>query len=52
MLVTAIDRQESIDRILDQALSDRDISEAEGLILLQQAELDGISPQKRQSAIA
>ncbi len=52
MLVTAIDHQESIDYILDKALSDQDISEAEGLRLLQQAELDGISPQKRQSAIA
>ena len=37
MLVTAIDRQESIDHILNKALNDRDISEAEGLILLRQA---------------
>ena len=38
MLVTAIDRQESIDHILDKALNNQDISEAEGLLLLQQVE--------------
>ena len=43
MLVTAIDRQESIDHILNKALNDRDISEAEGLILLQQEESDKIA---------
>ena len=50
MRVTAIDRQESIDHILNKALSGQDISEAEGLILLRQTESDGISPQMRQSA--
>ena len=52
MLVTASDRQESIDHILDKALSNQDISEAEGLILLQQANSEGIPSQMRQFAIA
>ncbi|MDJ0902000.1 MAG: 7,8-didemethyl-8-hydroxy-5-deazariboflavin synthase subunit CofH [Xenococcus sp. MO_188.B8] len=43
MLVTAIDHQESIDHILDKALDNQDISEAEGLLLLQQVESDTIT---------
>ena len=52
MSVTAIDNQESIDYILDKALNQEDISEAEGLFLLQQTKSAVKSPQIRQSAIA
>ena len=52
MLVTAVDNQELIDSILDKALlRQEDISEAEGLILLQQAESDSISTQTKRSVI-
>ena len=52
MLVSVSDCQESIDHILDKALSNQDISEAEGLTLLQQAYSEGISAQGKQSAMA
>ena len=52
MSVTAIDNQELIDYILDKALNQEDISEAEGLILLQQTESVVDSSEMRQLAIA
>lgn len=50
MSVTAINNQESIDYILDKALNRRDISEAEALILLQEAELDANAARSKQAS--
>ena len=52
MTVTAIDNHKSLDYILDKALNREDISEAEGLILLQQTESAVYSSEMTQLAIA
>lgn len=51
MTVTAINNHKSIDYILDKALNREDISEAEGLVLLQQAVLDATSSQSERLLI-
>ncbi|MGK7892131.1 MAG: 7,8-didemethyl-8-hydroxy-5-deazariboflavin synthase subunit CofH [Xenococcus sp. (in: cyanobacteria)] len=52
MSVTDIDNQQSIDYILDKALNKEDISEAEGLILLQQTAPTVHFSKTRESTIA
>ena len=49
MSVNAIDNQESIDYILDKALNQQDISEAEALILLREAESDTNATRRKES---
>ncbi|ELS00645.1 FO synthase subunit 2 [Xenococcus sp. PCC 7305] len=51
MRFTAMENQDLIDSILDKALDQQDISEAEALILLQQTKSDNIPTQVKQSTI-
>ena len=50
MSVTVIDNQESIDYILDKAVNKQDISEAEALILLREAESDRDATRSKKSS--